>query len=274
MLKKLILIAVCIFCAGNFLCAQKKAGMVSKNVCVLDTAFPMPQLNRSRRVWIYLPESYCNTKKKYPVLYMQDGQNLFDEATAFAGEWGVDETLDAMSGTVPECIVVAIDNGGPKRMNEYAPYDTEKFGKGEGEAYVEFMVKTLKPFIDKQYRTKKSRKHTFVAGSSMGALISFYALLKYPDKFGGAGLFSPAFWAAPQLQKQIEASAKKVKGKIYFYVGKGEGEETLQNMLSVFEMMDKHSKAKMTTVIRTEGKHNEASWRAEFPLFYKWIMTQ
>jgi predicted alpha/beta superfamily hydrolase len=156
-------------------------------------------------------------------------------------------------------------------MNEYSPYDMEKFGKGEGDQYVDFLVKTLKPFIDKKYRTKRCRKHRFIAGSSMGGLISFYAILKYPKVFGGAGVFSPAFWIVPGLKKGLEAKAKKVKGKIYFYAGKGESESMVPDMLSVMEQMSLYSKAKMTSVIRTEGKHNEATWRQEFPLFYKWI---
>ena len=124
MIRKTIGIAVCLLCAGNFLLAQNKMSTRSKNVQIIDTAFYMPQLNRYRRVWIYLPESYADTKRKYPVLYMHDGQNVFDEATSFSGEWGVDETLDSMSDEIEETIVVAIDNGGEHRLNEYAPYDT------------------------------------------------------------------------------------------------------------------------------------------------------
>ena len=92
---------------------------------------------------------------------MHDGQNVFDAATSFSGEWGVDESLDTLGPEVGESIVVAIDNGGDKRINEYSPYDVEKFGKGEGDLYVDFLVKTLKPFIEKNYRVKKRRKHTF-----------------------------------------------------------------------------------------------------------------
>lgn len=254
--------------------AEQKRSTANKNVRIIDTAFFMPQLNRYRRIWIYLPESYATSKKKYPVLYMHDGQNLFDEATAYAGEWGVDEAMDTLGPRVREMIVVGIDNGGATRLNEYSPYDMERFGKGEGAQYVDFLVKTLRPYINKQYRTKKCGKHTYTAGSSMGGLISFYALMKYPRKFGGAGVFSPAFWVAPQLFKAIPGGAKKLKSKIYFYAGMQEGESMVPDMLVVFELMRKHSKADMTTVIRTEGKHNEATWRAEFPLFYKWLMAE
>ncbi|MFL5810151.1 MAG: alpha/beta hydrolase-fold protein [Flavisolibacter sp.] len=249
-----------------------KQSTAGKNVHVIDTAFYMPQLKRHRRIWIYLPEAYATSGKKYPVLYMHDGQNLFDEATSAFGEWGVDEALDTMGRQHGEMIVVGIDNGGEKRINEYSPYDMDRYGKGEGDLYVDFLVKTLKPFIDRHYRTKKDEENTFTAGSSMGGLISFYAILKYPKVFGGAGVFSPAFWITPQLKSIDPKKAKKVKGKIYFYGGGQESESMVPDMMNVFGQMRQHSKAKMETVIRAEGKHNEPAWRSEFPLFYKWLM--
>jgi predicted alpha/beta superfamily hydrolase len=272
MLKKLFVIAACIFCAGNFLLAQAKESTANKNVLIIDTSFFMPQLNRHRRIWIYLPEGYTASKKKYPVLYMHDGQNVFDNKTSFAGEWGVDEAMDTLGSLVKKSIIVAIDNGQEKRLNEYSPYDMEKYGKGEGIQYVDFIVKTLRPYINKNYRTKKCRKHTFTAGSSMGGLISLYALLKYPKVFGGAGVFSPAFWIAPQIKADVAERSKKIKGKIYLYAGKQEDGAMVPDLLAMFELLHQHSKAKLTTVIRSEGKHNEASWRKEFPVFYKWMM--
>ena len=119
------------FCSGNFLFAQKKETTANKNVSVIDTSFLIPQLNRHRRIWIYLPAGYFMSKKKYPVIYMHDGQNVFDEKTAFSGEWGVDEALDTLELLLKESIIVGIDNGGEKRINEYNPYDTDKYGKGK-----------------------------------------------------------------------------------------------------------------------------------------------
>ena len=169
----------------------EKVHTASFNVKVMDTAFFMPQLNRTRRIWIYLPPSYRATKIYYPVLYMHDGQNLFDNATSYSGEWGIDEYLDSIFTLgKKEVIVVGIDNGLSKRMNEYNPYSFRQYGKGEGDEYVDFLVKNLKPFIDKHYRTLPGKKDTYIAGSSMGGLISLYAVLKYPAVFGGAGIFS------------------------------------------------------------------------------------
>jgi len=248
-----------------------KVSTASKNVCIIDTAFLIPQLKRTRKVWIYLPGSYCDgTNKKYPVLYMHDGQNVFDNATSYSGEWGVDEFLD--STVLQNCIVVAVDHGGSKRLNEYNPYGHDRFGKGEGDLYVDFLVKTLKPFIDKHYRTLRTKKNTFIAGSSMGGLISMYAVLKYPEVFGGAGVFSPAFWIGPEIMDDIKVKGKKVNTLIYFYGGKLEGESMVPDMLKAFEAMSAVSRSKMITVIRDEGRHNEAAWQKEFPLFYNWLV--
>ena len=262
--------------ADHFMKATQKS-TASKNVKIIDTAFFIPQLSRVRRVQIYLPENYTATKTKFPVLYIQDGQNVFDDSTSFAGEWGVDEFLD--SSKAKQCIVVAIDNGGSKRLNEYCPFDftlnpqQTKENKGEGLKYIEFLAKTLKPFIDNSYRTLRDKKHTFITGSSMGGLISFYAVLKYPKLFGGAGVFSPSVWICKEdLLNLVKSAGKKVNAKIYFYCGKQEGPGMVTDMLKAFEEMAVVSKSKMTTIIRDEGKHNEPTWRKEFPLFYEWLM--
>lgn len=259
--------------------ATPKKSTASKNVQIIDTAFLIPQLKRTRRVWIYLPESYAASKKKFPVIYMHDGQNLFDDATAYSGEWGIDDYFDSLDKNARQYIVVGIDNGGTKRMNEYCPYDFSLDGiapghphnKGEGDEYVDFIVKTLKPFIDKKFRTEKNKANTAIAGSSMGGLISLYAILKYPKVFGAAGVFSPALWIAPEIFDEIKAKGKKVSSKIYFYAGKQEGDRMAPDMLKAYEAMTKVSKSKMQAVIRDDGKHNEAAWRKEFPLFYEWI---
>jgi len=114
-------------------------------------------------------------------------------------------------------------------------------------------LRRARDHVDRHYRTHKKAEHTFVAGSSMGGLISFYAILKYPKVFGGAGVFSPAFWVAPQIKNIDPKKAKKVKGKIYFYAGQLEGEQMVPDMLLVFDRMRLYSKADMTSVIRTSG---------------------
>lgn len=260
--------------------AKQRLSTASKNVKIIDTAFLIPQLKRARRIWIYLPENYdAQPTYKWPVLYMHDGQNIFDDATSYAGEWGVDEFLD--SAKAKSCIVVAIDNGGDKRLNEYCPYDFElkgiaannKTNIGEGNLYVDFLVKTLKPFIDKNYRTLANKSNTFIAGSSMGGLISLYAVLKYPEVFGGVGVFSPAFWVSgDNIFKDIQAKGKKVNSKIYFYGGGAEGPTMVPDMQKAYNEMKKVSKSKMKIVVNKKGMHNEPTWRKEFPAFYFWMM--
>jgi predicted alpha/beta superfamily hydrolase len=253
---------------------KAKETTATKNVHILDTAFYIPQLNRHRRVWIYLPESYGTTRRKYPVLYMHDGQNLFDHATASFGEWGVDEALDTLGQQFGEMIVVAVDHGNEHRINEYAPFDMDQYGKGQGDAYVDFLVQTLMPYINNHYRTKKSARYTAIAGSSMGGLISFYAALKYPNRFGAAGIFSPAFWINPQLREYVQKRASKVKGRLYFYAGSRESEKMVPDMLAMYEILNKRSKAKLKTLIRAEGRHSEDTWREEFPGFYAWLINE
>ena len=261
----------------DLLGVKEKLPTFSKQVSILDTAFYIPQLKRKRTIRVYLPADYAGSKKRYPVMYMHDGQNLFDDRTSYAGEWGVDEYLDSM--IKKPCIVVAIDNGGSYRMNEYCPFDfvlgrdqSEK-QKGEGKDYVSFIVNTLKPFIDKKLRTKKEKEHTFIAGSSMGGLISLYATLAYPKTFGGAGVFSPSVWIC---KKELLAYAKtkgpSLHSRIFFYSGKQESREMVPDMLTVFETLQKQSKSKMTVVIRDEGQHNERTWRKELPGFFLWIL--
>lgn len=248
---------------------------LSENVKVMDTAFYIPQLDRSRRIWLYLPTGYFTSEKKYPVLYMHDGQNLFDEATSYAGEWGVDDFLDSIfSSGKKEVLVVGIDNGLQKRMTEYNPYTYQKFGKGEGNEYVDFLVKDLKQYIDKHYRTLPDKKNTYIAGSSMGGLISLYAVLKYPGKFGGAGIFSPAFWTASGIDSMVLANAKSMNSRLFFYAGAKEGKTMLPDMNRIAREIRKHSVSPVKEVIDPQATHNEAAWRKYFPQFYEWVLLE
>ena len=258
-----------------------KASTARSTVSVLDTAFAIPQLGRNRRVWIYLPPDYATSTKRYPVIYMHDGQNVFDNATAFAGEWGVDETLDSLHAAGDwGAIVVATDHGSARRFDEYSPWKNARFGGGEGDEYVDFLVTTLKPHIDQRYRTRPDRLSTAVAGSSMGGLISLYAILKYPQTFGRAGVFSPAFWVAPESFAFARA-AKPVRPdpRIYFVSGGREAvstEEAGRYVADQRQMIDTlraagFTAAELQAVIQPEGTHSEGFWRREFPAAYKWL---
>ena len=150
---------------------------------ILDEAYEIPQLGRKRRIAVLLPHNYHKTDKKYPVLYLQDGQNLFDEYAPY-GNWGVDKTLEKLAEQ--ECgdvIIVAIDHGGVLRIQEYLPYSTPRYTESEGHLYLKFMLDDLKPMIDNRYRVLTDRASTGIGGSSLGGLISLYAGFEYPEIF-------------------------------------------------------------------------------------------
>ena len=261
-----------IFFTVSFFYSEAQVHTASKQVHVMDTAFFMPQLNRTRRIWIYLPEDYEKNKKQYPVLYMQDGQNIFDAATAASEEWNVDECLDSLINAGRQaCVVVGIDSD-PKRVNEYNPFASPDFG--EGDRYLDFISQTLKPFIDSHYRTLPSKENTIIAGSSMGGLISYYAMIKQSQVFGKAGIFSPLFSVAPQIKLLTDSLAAKISGKFFFYMGAKEGDENISNMTGIEEMLGERSAAMIYSVIDEDGMHNEAAWRKWFPEFYCWIMAE
>jgi predicted alpha/beta superfamily hydrolase len=178
-----------------------------------------PQLNNQRDILVYLPKSYDQSDKHYPVLYMQDGQNLFDAATSFAGEWQVDETMEALGREGLEAIVVGIPNGGEKRLDEYSPFHQLRIGGGEGNKYLAFLTETVKPLIDTSFRTCPERENTAILGSSMGAYISMYGFFHNPEVFGLAGIMSPAFWFARGAMYTYVENAPFSPGKIYLDVG-------------------------------------------------------
>lgn len=244
------------------------------NVQIIDSAFAIPQLSRKRRLWVYLPPDYQSSRKSYPVIYMHDGQNLFDSYTSGFGEWGIDETMDSLNRNKNAmAIIVGIDHGSEHRLTEYNPFSNERFGKGRGDEYVDFLAYTLKPFIDQKFRTKSSAKNTIIAGSSMGGLISMYAVAKYPGVFGKAGVFSPAFWISPEIFGYV-STRKMRKQRLYFIAGDLESNEMVPDMKRLYEQLLSQGVKPQQMQIKAapDGKHSEWFWRREYPQFYKWIM--
>ncbi|MCR5889565.1 T9SS type A sorting domain-containing protein [Hymenobacter sp. J193] len=249
------------------------------NVQVVNASFAMPQLGgRTRRVWIYLPVDYATSARRYPVLYMHDGQNVFDKCTSFSGEWGVDEALRQLqqSGQDPTgTIVVAVDNGGNSRLNEYSPWPNAEYKSGgEGDKYVDFLVETLKPYIDQQYRTLTGREYTGIAGSSMGGLISVYAALKYQNVFSKVGVFSPAFWFAKQpLFDYVKTAGHQQPIKFYFLAGAKESETMVPLMADMRDALQQQgfAAADMSYHVLEDGQHAEWFWQREFPAAFQWL---
>src|SRR5688572_29140218 len=180
-----------------------------------------PQLDNQRDLLVWLPNSYDDgSEKRYPVIYMHDGQNLFDAFTSFAGEWRVDETMILLEDEGIEAIIVGIPNN-DRRIYEYSPYPDHRLQvkAGKGDAYLMWIIETVKPMIHRDFRTLPDRDNTGIAGSSMGGLISLYGFLKYGEVFGIAGVFSPAYWFGQRAIFQTLEQAPYVPGKIYLDIG-------------------------------------------------------
>ena len=244
-------------------------------VHVLAQRVAMPGLGRERTVRLYLPPSYESApQRRYPVIYMHDAQNLFDDATSFAGEWGVDETLDELARTRGfEAIVVGIDHGDGERIHELSPWTNPKYGPAQGEQYMAFVVDVVKPFVDARYRTQPGRESTAIAGSSMGGLISHYALLRYPQVFGKAAILSPSYWFAGEVYTQTAAHPWPSGTRTYFYIGGREGDESVPDVDRMIALLrtQAHAAGDIALHVEPGAEHSERAWRAEFPRAVAWL---
>lgn len=249
----------------------------AENVVVMAEDFYMPQLDRYRRIWLYLPPDYDSTGKDYPVLYMHDGQNLFDAATSFAGEWEVDETLNELFDEGYEVpVVVGIDNGGANRIAEYTPWPNPDYGGGDGDLYAQFIVETLKPYIDDNYRTKPGCDFTGIMGSSLGGLISHYIAIKYQDIFSRAGIFSPSYWFTGDIYDFTYNTGKQYDMRFYIMGGTDEGEGVVEDMTAMTDTLRAagFGEQEMTLKVVEGGQHNENLWRQEFGEAFRWMFNE
>jgi predicted alpha/beta superfamily hydrolase len=237
--------------------------------------FHSPQLDNDRTIAVYLPPGYDeHPDQRYPVLYMHDGQNVFDAKTSFIGvEWGADETAERLihAGKVPPFIIVGIYNNAD-RISEYTPFADAARGGGRGDAYLAFVAETLKPFIDKTYRTEPEPEHTGIVGSSLGGLISLYAVYRYPDVFRLAGVISPYLpWADSAVLEYVRTHAPRVQPRIWIDMGTAESEETdraglapamaaCRELVSVLEAAGARPEADFHYEEVAGGHHNERDW--------------
>ena len=223
-----------------------------------------PELHNRRDIYVYLPPSYDTSDQRYPVLYMHDGQNLFDVATSFAGEWQVDEAMEDAAREGLEAIVVGIPNMGGERCDEYSPFiDPEFLGGGCGAPYLQFIVDTLKPLIDRDFRTLRDKAHTGMIGSSMGGLISLYGLFRHPKVFGVVGVMSPALWFAEAAMLEYASRASEVIGKVYLDIGTGEGQAHVNNVRHMRDLLLQQGYMPGRDLMYVEEKgagHEEAAW--------------
>ena len=242
-------------------------------VLLISDEFEIPQLNKTRKIWALLPHDYDNSSERYPVMYLQDAQNLFNEAAQY-GNWEIDKKLAVMSEyKIGKIIIIAIEHAEEDRIKEYNVGKTV-LGKGQGKKYIRFVTETLKPFVDSNFRTKKDREFTGIGGSSMGGLVSIFSGLRYPEVYGKLMVFSPSLWVVPKLKIDSDSTATD-DTKIYLYAGGDESETMIEHVQSfkknIIASEFVKDKMKINLSINMKGKHNETYWSDEFPKAIEWL---
>lgn len=229
----------------------------------------------TRDLLVYLPPSYSlDLKKRYPVLYMHDGQNVFDAATSYSGEWCVDEAAQDLAWRGQETIIVAIPNAGADRLDEYGPWVTTRGGHkmgGKGDAYLDFLLQTVRPAVDESWRTLTDPKHTGIAGSSMGGLISLYAVLTRPGIFGYCAALSPSLWYGRGKIFDMAAHCNDRKLRVYLDMGLLEGAVHARHVRRLYSLLSR-ADYDVAHVEDEDGHHNEGAWQRRFPAVLGWFL--
>jgi predicted alpha/beta superfamily hydrolase len=243
-------------------------------------------LLRTRDILVYLPPSYERVKTAhFPVLYMHDGQNCFDQKTSYSGEWGADETGEHLAKRGFECIIVAIPNAGEQRIDEYGPWFDPRVtlngangAGGQADVYLEFLLEVVKPLVDSSFRTIPDSRFTGLAGSSMGGLISLWCALEAPDVFGFAGCFSSAFWVGRRrifdyVQRHIAPDLR-----VYLDCGFLEGGAMRESKLYLEDnrrmarLLESQGCYDLVYLEDETGRHAELEWRKRFPAALEWFL--
>jgi predicted alpha/beta superfamily hydrolase len=241
----------------------------------LHRRLPSKFLATGRDLIVYVPPGYAESDTRHPVLYLQDGQNIFDPSSAFGGQdWRADVTADAMieRGEIQPPIIVGIYNIGAGRMSEYTPTRDKRRRKGgKADRYAEMMAREIKPFIDHEYRTVKSASKTAVAGSSLGGLVSLMVGLEYPRVFGQLAILSPSVWWDDRaIVRLVEQFRSNVRPRIWLDIGTCEGDAPMQCVHDARvlrqALLDKGWIEGETLVYHeiADGTHSETAWAARF----------
>lgn len=245
----------------------------SKGQVLILPEFFSVLLGNKRALRIYLPPHYDQSKEHYPVLYMHDAQNLFDKKTSYAGtEWEVDESMDRLISErkIRPTVVVGLDNTGISRINEYTPTRDLHYGGGRGELYLRFIEEELMPYIESRYRVLKGPENTYLIGSSLGGLISFYAGLTRPMTFGGVGCLSGSlWWDNKHLINQVQLTPSHRLPPTLIYLDAGGINDNLGDTLEMREALLSKGRIlgkNLFFVHEPDGRHNEAAWARRFPL--------
>lgn len=246
-----------------------RPGTVIGDVRVLPHLYS-PQLHNHRDVLVLLPPSYADAPdRRYPVVYMHDGQNLFDRQTGFAGqEWEVDETMQRLAAEGMEAIIVGLTNT-PQRFQEYNPFPG--VWKGRGRDYLRFITETVKPLVDGAFRSLLDRDHTLLFGSSMGGLISLYGFFAYPEIFGRIGVMSPSLWVGSgAIYHEIEARPF-VPGRIY--LDNGTREPSARRLKALLVHKGYMLERDLRYVVETDGEHHEPAWARRLPNALRFLLA-
>ncbi len=227
---------------------------------------------KERNVYVHLPENYYETEERYPVMYMYDGHNLFEDRTATYGKsWGLEEFLNSYDKPM---IVVGVECSKTDRLSEYCPYSLNAFGQeltGKGGAYMDWLVYEFKPMIDAKYRTIPFRECTGIAGSSMGGLMSYYTIYKYNLYFSKAACLSPSLMICKkELDEEFADLKISQDTRVYLSMGTKEYRGAKQAM-EVYADELKQRRAFSYGDIIDGGMHNEATWETCNQTYYDFL---
>lgn len=232
-------------------------------------AFHSEILGNARDVLVYLPPGYAaQPDRHFPVLYLHDGQNVFDTSTSFAGaEWGVDETAERLihEGRIAPLIIVAINHAGAERADEFAPTrDQHRAAGGRASEYARFLVEELKPYVDSTFRTLPDARHTGVGGSSLGGLVTLHIGLEHPDVFGAIAVLSPSiWWDRRAVLDRVARLSGRLPWRVWLDVGTAEGRDTVRNTRALKALLLAKGwsvGADLHYLEATDAPHAESAW--------------
>ncbi len=251
---------------------------------IITDVLPYPEKG-DRKIWIYVPKH--RQGNRLPVVYMPDGQNLFDELPTLFGAWGVTSAVEAEIAAGSEgAIIVGIDNGNTYRDNELTPAgigevicpeQMQNFTKPEGEIFDNFLINSVMPYIEENYPVKKGRKYTSICGSSSGGLQAFFSGIEHKDKFAFAGVFSPAFilYSEDSWREYLLSKISDDMPYVYIYTG-GKGLDSLISIGvdMVYDLLFEtgYPLDRLNEVVMFENDHNENAWRQIFPDFLHTVL--
>jgi predicted alpha/beta superfamily hydrolase len=243
-----------------------------------------PQLGGTRELYALLPPSHdAATGPRYPILVLHDAQNLFDASVGHVGEWEVDETMALLAGEGIEAIVVGVPNNGEARGSEYTPWPHPEWGGGNADAYLDFLVDTVLPLVRASFRALAGPDTTTIGGSSLGGLVSLYALLSRPDAFGRALVMSPALWWSAEEMFDYARERATGRGRIWLDTGDAEAEEGQPELARRYvEGVERmraillergYDDASLRTLVEPGGTHREAAWARRLPEALRFLLA-